>query len=72
VHELVLAEEGKEKVTDVPQHHMYTGVDNVHATFGRTNGRLPLPQANTKQRIEAKFSKKFSSGHVITTSPRHE
>lgn len=31
-----------------------TGVDAVHTTFGRTNGRHPLPQALKKQRIEAK------------------
>jgi hypothetical protein len=35
-------------------HHTYTGVDNVHSTFVRTNGANLTPHAHRQQRIEEK------------------
>ena len=43
----------------MPGHHVYTGVDNVHATFGRTKGRQALPRLTGRSESKEKSPRNF-------------
>lgn len=65
LHEPVSAEIGNERIADEPRHHLDTGVDHVHTTFGRTNSRQLLPQAprssGSRPRLWKSFAQLMSS-----------
>lgn len=72
LHELVLAEIGSEGATHQPRHHLDTGVDTVHTTFGRTNSRQLLPRLQAAANRGQESGTNFAKGHVVTTTAAHE
>lgn len=51
----------------MPGHHKYRGVDNVHTTFGRTNGVILAPSQQEGANRDEKSSR-IPVGHVNTTT----